>query len=319
MKKYIGGFYELELPGLGSDAYHDAVALSTGRACMSYLLEAVDVQKIYLPLYACYALYEPFILAKVDIEYYSIDQLLEPDRLPRLERDEYFVYIDYFGLKSEYAASLYEHYQQQLILDNTHSFFIKTPPNCFAFTSARKYFGVPDGAYLYCPSNVTKLENVPRHENASAIHNVLRMEGKQESSYQHYLEYESSLDCSLRTISSLSELLLSHVDYESVRKKRIENFEFLADQLSAVNQFQPSRLPAAVPFCYPFLPAKNIEKQVFYRDNVFVPTLWPDVLERLSPGQFEYDFTQRLLPLPVDHRYGCEEMKKVADLVLANI
>ena len=50
--------------------------------------------------------------------------------------------------------------------------------------------------------------------------------------------------------------------------------------------------------------------------KIYVPTLWPNVLEDVEPNALEYRYTADLLPLPVDQRYGEEEMNLIADVVL---
>lgn len=47
-------------------------------------------------------------------------------------------------------------------------------------------------------------------------------------------------------------------------------------------------------------------------EAVFVPTLWPNVLEERSPDSWAYRYSRDILPLPVDQRYGVGEMRIVA-------
>ena len=67
------------------------------------------------------------------------------------------------------------------------------------------------------------------------------------------------------------------------------------------------------PMCYPFLPAADVDRTALGRLGVFVPTLWPEVPNRTrargSSGSGTWH--ARLLPLPIDHRYGPDDMDKV--------
>lgn len=50
-------------------------------------------------------------------------------------------------------------------------------------------------------------------------------------------------------------------------------------------------------------------------DKIFVPILWPDVINKCGKDTYEYDMAENILPLPVDQRYGIEDMRYVADKV----
>lgn len=72
--KSIGGFFELEIVE-GNSLYHDnAIKLSTGRACLNYILKTRKPSKVYIPFYCCNALIEPIILNDIEYEFYSIDR-----------------------------------------------------------------------------------------------------------------------------------------------------------------------------------------------------------------------------------------------------
>jgi hypothetical protein len=69
--------------------------------------------------------------------------------------------------------------------------------------------------------------------------------------------------------------------------------------------------------CYPFLPPADVDRAALGRLGVFVPTLWPEVPNRTIPGfEWERDVARRLLPLPIDHRYGPGDMEKVCQALL---
>ena len=149
----IGGYFELELPQKAE--YHkSALALNTGRNCLEYILRARGYKKVYLPYYSCEVLLEPF--NKLDVEYcfYHINGSLELEQLVTLQDGEALLYINYFGLKQDYVASLSATYGKQLIVDNTQAFYAKPIKGIDTFYSCRKFFGVADGAYLYCSQSL---------------------------------------------------------------------------------------------------------------------------------------------------------------------
>lgn len=318
-KKPIGGFFELELPLVNKSYHQNAIALTNGRACMRVILEEEKPKSVYVPFYTCYALFEPMDKLGINIIFYSINEFLEPVDLPELNNDELFVYINYFGLKNNICKQLIEKYNKQVIIDDTHNFFHFGYGDIYSFTSARKYFGVADGAYLY-GSNIKSLDNIQRNKNISILHNIKRLEEELDLAYEYYLKAETTFDSEILRISLLSEKILNSIEYDIVIKKRIENYMYLDKHLCNKNDLKLDIEKGEVPFCYPFLPKILIEKEFFYKEKIFIPTFWPDILERKNLNfKLENEFTKRLLPLPIDHRYNIEDMQRVINYIQGKI
>lgn len=310
--RYIGGFFELEKADKGPPYHTNAIALSNGRACLSLIIDQLEPLKMYMPFYACDALFEP-LQGRCEISYYSIDNNLEIKDIPELKQDEYLLYIDYFGMKAMYIESLKIEFGSKLIIDDTHNFFKQGHHGHWSFCSARKYFGVPDGAYLYSPTTVTA-----QYQRNTAIrmdYLINRKEGRQELAFAQFQEYEKSMDSSIKQISLTSEHMLNRVDYEKIKDARRTNFKFLDSELAEFNQsfFTSSQNDM---FCYPLLPKKVIPKRDFHQHDIFIPSLWPDVLHRKETGfSTEKEIAKRLLPIPVDHRYKPVDLRKVTQLI----
>ncbi len=64
-----------------------------------------------------------------------------------------FLCTNYFGIKDEFITSLSKQVSN-LIVDNAQSFFSNPIENIDTFYSPRKFFGVSDGAYLYCDTRI---------------------------------------------------------------------------------------------------------------------------------------------------------------------
>lgn len=315
--KAIGGFFEFESLGMKKTYHPNAIGLTNGRACVSYFLKNHNnIKKVYLPYYTCYALFEPFEKNNIAYQFYSIDQQLNPIEFPNLNEGDYFVLINYFGLKKELVIELIKQYGRKLIVDDTHDFFNKGYSNIYSFTSARKYFGVPDGAYLYGANSNDKTE-IPRFTDVSLKHNVLRLEGRQEEAFKAYQDYEKSLGIDVLRMSKTSEEILSNIDYKLIKNKRIKNFNILYDNLQEDNLLNYAKTEIMVPFCYPLLLKKEVNKLQLYKEKIFIPTLWPDILERNNINEYEWEsqITKRLLPLPVDHRYNYSDMIRMINVI----
>lgn len=312
--KPIGGFFESLLPENSFSYHDDALALTNGRACIALILEQQKVGKCYIPNYTCDAVYDPFNIRNIPFELYNIDKNMDPVDLPKLGPDEYYYYINYFGVKNDTVNRLYDIYGDRLIIDNTHDFFKKRQHNCWSFTSARKYFGVPDGAFIYTQKIIKT--SIPRFKDISITHNIERLKGNQDLAFKNYQEYEKSLNSEIKAISTYSEKMLSLVDLDHVILKRKENFQTLDGLLRHKNSFTWNTLANDdTPFVYPFLPTKNIKKEILYRNNIFIPTLWSDPLKRENTTESERRIAESLLPLPIDERYNKEDMEFMAKVI----
>ncbi|MFT4802971.1 MAG: hypothetical protein ACI9YE_000157 [Psychroserpens sp.] len=316
--KNIGGFFELEIAE-GSSLYHDdAIKLSTGRACLNLILDIKKYSKVYVPYYCCDALFEPMKLKGITYEFYGINKQLEIIDEINLKPNEAIIYCNFFGIKKQYVDKLIEMYGAQLIIDDTHSFFTQGYSTSASFTTARKYFGVPDGAFLYFPQSSFFFKS-KRNTDVSINHNLNRLIGLHKIAYQQYTNYEESLDSSINEISIVSEKILKTVDYESVIKKRNENFEFYKKELKSYNQLNIDD-SASNCFCYPLLLNSPIEKKIFYKENIFIPSYWLDINKRKYEEKymFESKLSSELLPLPIDHRYGEEDLRRVISFIKAH-
>ena len=147
--KTIGGYFSLELPF--HEEYHkDAIKLNTGRNCLEFILRARKYQKVFIPYYTCEAILEPFHKLGVGYEFYHINRQFEIEDDIVLNDKESILYTNYFGLKQKYIENLVQRYNTSLIVDNTQAFFADHILGLDTFYTCRKFFGVPDGAYLYC-------------------------------------------------------------------------------------------------------------------------------------------------------------------------
>jgi hypothetical protein len=315
--KPIGGFFELELPHRESRMHPQAYALSTGRACMMVMLRQLSPKLVYVPFYTCDAAIEPFNQLGIATQKYELNETLFPRNLPKLAEGEYLLWTNYFGVCGEQTQRIKQHYGKQVLLDDTHSFFRNGHAGFWSFTSARKYFGVPDGAFLYSP--LPLLIQAERFKQVSLTHGLLRRLGHYQLAYEEYKKYEQALDCNIARISEVSEGMLRGIDLASVAQSRINNFNFIHSKLKNHNQL--SFLPLnEVPFCYPYLPSNPVKHNSMHEKNYFIPTLWPELLLNNAPGfEFEKRISADLLPLPIDHRYSTAELAPMVDYLLSKI
>ena len=313
----IGGFLDFEIGRSRGPAYHTTLALNSGRACLAYIIDNARPSKIFLPYYSCDALLTPVLDRNIEYEYYALNESLEIAELPAcLDSRDMLLYVNYFGLKDDYACELATKFGDGLIVDDTQAFFRRGYESCWSFNSVRKFFGVPDGGYVYCPAGCSSHDLEP--EQADYAYLVKRMLSE-DGAYAAYLEHESVVSCQIRRISDFSAHILRCIDYDSVAKIRRRNFFQLHDALVGHNEIDFTIGPQQVPLYYPFLSAR-LNRERLLSSGINIPRLWPEIESREA---LEYVFERRLSicmsALPVDQRYGPTEMSQVVTKVRENL
>jgi len=313
--KAIGGFFETEKDLTGMENCHPgAVKLSSGRAAFRAILEAVRPRHVWVPCFSCDALLEPLRHLKIPFSFWALNSCLEPAEDFVLEQDEYIVAVNYFGINANQIVSLVRRWEGRVIIDNTQAFFEGPVQGCFSFNSARKFYGVPDGSFLYAPGELDlKLED---NTDVTLDHLNQRAAGDMENGYRAFQAAEAKVTTEVRGMSRYSKETLKRLPHRRICEQRRRNFEQYATALAGWNTLSTALPPNAVPFCYPFLPERKNDRRRLYEQQIFVPTFWPEVIARAGAGHdFEQRLAQGLLPLPVDHRYGQDEIATVIQAV----
>lgn len=314
----IGGFFDLELPSNGYSPHPKAAALSTGRACMALWINKVRPSRVYVPYYCCDALFQPLQQAGIPIIFYAIDENLSETGLPAVPKsDEWLVWTNYFGILGDRVRNLAQVWKNRLLVDNTHSFFEPCEDGLWSFTSARKYFGVTDGAYCFSPNGKLDVSSLERFVPPNASHLVARFTEGKDDAFSLFTDAEAAMDSSLMRISHLSERIMAGIDYQSIRERRSLNISILARELADYNSLTLGpKAEEHSAFCYPFVPEKKILRSQLHSQGIYIPTLWADTLNRDNVGfEFERRLSEDLLPLPVDHRYQSSDMLQLAKIL----
>jgi hypothetical protein len=58
----------------------------------------------------------------------------------------------------------------------------------------------------------------------------------------------------------------------------------------------------------------EVRKQL-QEKKIFIPTLWPAVFNLCKETDIEYDLAKNILPIPIDQRYGIEEMEYMIEKI----
>lgn len=308
MKEY-GGYIELE-SNCGPMLHEDAVALNCGRNALEYLCEAKKIKKLYLPYFLCSSV--PNLCKKVGIaySYYHIDKDFKPLFQQKLDDDEWLYVVNFYGqLDNDYLQDLKQTYSH-IIVDNAQSFFQLPVEGVDTLYTCRKYFGVSDGAFLYTDTLLDR--EIPRDESFERMHFLLgRYERSANEFYGEYVANNKLFAAEpVKKMSRLTENLLRGINYDTVAQKRQENFDYLNAALENVNELKLKSVSGA--FMYPLLIKNGAAiRKALQKDKIYIPTLWPNVMEECEPNSLEYRYAADILPIPIDQRYDKEDMQYI--------
>ena len=313
--KPIGGYFELEL-SQGSEYHSSAIALNTGRNCLEYILLVRGYKKLYLPYYSCDVLLEP--LSKLDVKYsfYHINEQLEPDGDIQLSDGEAILYVNYFGLKQNCVEELASKYGKQLIVDNTQAFYAKPIEGIDTFYSCRKFFGVSDGAYLYCDQPLDmELEQDYSWERMGYL--LKRIDLSPEEAYNDFRNESVNLKQNpIRKMSQLTHRIMASIDCEQVALRRRENYRLLDETLKDKNRISRPLAVDAVPMVYPYYVDQGERLRQYLIDHhVFCARYWPNVLDWCHPTDRENMLAKNLVCVPVDQRYDGHDIQEILDVL----
>lgn len=311
----IGGYFELELPQ-GSEFHSAAIALNTGRTCLEYILRVRSYRRIYLPFYSCDVLLEPFEKLDVDYTFYHINECLELDEEIQLQDGEALLCINYFGLKQDHIETLAAKYGQQLIVDNTQAFYAHPIEGIDTFYSCRKFFGVADGAYLYCDKPLDQ-ELEQDQSWARMTHLLKRIDVSTEAAYEDFCGHEEQLKGNpIKSMSSLTRRIMASIDYQRVSQRRRENYRLLDNALKDKNRISLPLTETAVPMVYPFLIDDVTLRSRLISSKIYIAQYWPNIKERVLQDSIEYFLSSNLLSLPIDQRYTSEVENRIIKLII---
>ncbi|MBR4673564.1 MAG: hypothetical protein IKP00_03790 [Victivallales bacterium] len=307
----IGGYIELDtyrLPML----HESAIALNCGRNALAYLLKARKIKRLWIPKFICDSVTGVCGREGVPYTFYSVGVDFLPSQEIRLGEDDWFYFVNYYsqfdnGKIAEYVAKY-----KRIIVDHAQSYFQLPLPGIDTLYTCRKYFGVADGAILYTDAKLDV--DFPRDESFERMHFLLGRFERTASEF--YSEYAANNDLfatePIKRMSKLTENLLHGIDYEQTKAVREQNYLYLHRCLKDINGLKLCERPGT--FMYPLLLENGAEvRKNLLQKKIYIPTLWPDVLEWCGENETEYQMAKNILPLPIDQRYGVEEMSYLVE------
>lgn len=306
----IGGYFELELPRY-PELHSEAIALNSGRFCLEYILRCKRYKKVYVPYFTCDSAEEPIAKLGIPYEFYHIDKEYHILDDVTLENDEALLYTNYWGLQDEYCKKLACKYKKQLILDYTQAFFSRPMGGIDTFYSCRKFFGVPDGGYLY--TNTYAKFEIGQDESYTRMDSLVkRIDLSPESGYDDFHKTSAEFHVlPIRRMSKFTKRMMQGIDYWNVAQRRLDNYNYLQRHLGG-RQLCYGEVPMVFP--YESEQGQELRKKLI-ANKVFVAKYWPNVDEWAGENALETWMANHILPLPIDQRYDEKDMARIVKII----
>lgn len=307
--KEIGGYLEFEHCNK-SMLHENFLAFNCARNCLAYLLIKKKIKKLYIPKFLCDSVFNTCQRYGVDIEYYDIDINFLPQKF-NIEPDSWVYIVNYYGQISNDEINVAKNKYKNIIVDNVQAYFQEPIINIDTIYTCRKFFGVSDGAFLY--SNLEIDDTIMQDESYERMRYLLgRFERTASEFYDEYVIREDDFTrAPIMRMSKLTENILRTIDYNHVSKIRKDNFKYLHNRFKKMNKLYLT-IPEGA-FMYPlYIENGWVIRAELRKEKIYVPTLWPEVIERNEADSLEYNFANNILPLPVDQRYGIGDMEYIS-------
>lgn len=311
----IGGFLAFDCNFNNIKINNSELFFNSGRSAFSfYLKHLFPFKEIAVPFYTCPVVWKTIIECGITPYGYELNKNLEP---VSPKKNCPILLTNYFGIKTYFIKKRLSDFFYPIV-DNCQAFFCEDL-GVPSFSSPRKFFPLPDGGVLssvpFCSAYSALKEKITELNDVEHI--VFRTTKSAAEGYRYYQDNENKIDNSqILKMSRYSLGVLSFLDLNMVIRRRFENFFYLHTYLKQSNQLKICLNTWDVPLAYPYLCKDKNLRNRFIEKKIYVPFFWK------SDGQSEcmksLDSTylsEHLLPLPIDQRYGQNDMTKILEVI----
>jgi hypothetical protein len=338
----IGGDFELDSITYGDlekltllDHGLDGSWTMSGRSALWLVLRHLierGVSHVHLPAYLCESVLQPVEALGLNYSFYGVDRSLVAH--PQPPAGSVVVVINYFGwlnpglneLRNE--PFVIEDSCQAILSDwqtsNLQSRYIVLSPRKFGPTAVGGWCNVP-GVNLPSTTSAEMAIDASlkarllrgeylRHPESSIDIEIEKTYLTALESVEHYLDANPTQS----GIPEASLKVIAAIDWEFVSNKRRDNWlklkELLSEQVEPVFQTLPD---SVVPLGFAVrLPNRDRVRAQLAQHRIFCPVHWP-LPKQIDRSEFPVsaELSDTLMTLPIDQRYGDEDMIRLAKVV----
>jgi hypothetical protein len=317
----IGSFIELQLPK-GNEYYSGNIniaRLNSGRAAIYHAYRLLGCEVLWIPYYQCITVREFLFRKGVKMQFYNIDENFNPVNLKPKSSDAVLL-VNYYGVMSVKRMNELANGYRNVIIDNSQAFFSEPLKNVMNVYSARKFLGVPDGAYVV-GSNAERFISEYRQGHSSDTSSFLlqRIEyGCEGDVYRQKMVNDHRLDKEdIMKMSDLTRGILDGTEYEPIKIIRRKNYDIACDLFNGVNSLDPTRYydDSCVPMVYPLVVEDDMLMDKLLKAKHFQGHWWSYIMNEMPDKSFEYWLSRYIIPITIDQRYGRRELEHIRQSV----
>lgn len=309
----LGSYVELELEK-GRDLFNsipseNIVYLNTCRAGIYHAVRCYGVNKVWIAKYQCDVVRDFLERKGLQVLYYDIDERFNP-LIERNEKDSAIVLTNYFGvLGDKHFEPLLSKYHN-VIIDNAQALFYNPLEGCINCYSPRKFVAAPDGAYVI-GKGVNQFSYKTDRSSDTSQFLLMRYEyGCNGEGYRNKKINDERIDSSdIMYMSPLTKALLDTVDYDKVKQKRTENFNYARSIFDGINKLDVNDVfeKDCCPMGYPLWTDFEIIPE-FHRQHIYQARYWEYLIDEKESNCLEYNFAKYVALICIDQRYSKEEI-----------
>lgn len=352
MKKEVGSIFPINSESINL-AESGKAEFAGNRIFYSLCREALydialshnDSNKIVLiPAYTCQTVITPFKEAGWTCELYSINKNLRIDiqnliATSARHQPTLIVVHPFFGmdLNTEEVLALKELNAQgiKIVLDLTQCIFSTSSYPFVSYTvgSYRKWFPIPDGAFLECNSNERTILQ-PEEENpefserelaAMYLRNQYFGNGEQLTKdisirLSKAADHIAETNITPHKMSHIAYNIFIKEDSETNQHRRFENYSFLFKNVRESMMVEKvcknlQELTTAPLYFTIFVQDRPALQRLLAQDAIYAPVIWPvedDAVLINEDVKYIYD---HILAIPCDQRYDENDMQRAVDII----
>jgi hypothetical protein len=330
----VGGFFALHTPSRLTHSLFDLwqldlrrhIFLGNARSALARFLAHRNARRIWLPAYICESAVEGAAAGASAIDFYPVDEQLNPDSAfldRRLRRGDYALAVDYFGRTphARFRRLVAARRDVNWIEDRAQALHTGPVWGDWELFSPRKLLGVPDGGILAgrrkpglrLPERLAppRIERMLAAQAARLDDPACRQSG---GWFAAYRRSESMQRVEATAMSALSLALLNAAEARTLVRRRAANWRVLHALLREVAAFGRPPGPAPLGFVLRARDAARLQERLIAR-GVFAQRHWARLPSPRRSFPEAHRLASELITLPCDQRYGEREMRAVARVV----
>ena len=312
---------------------NDYKLLMSGQTAIDYVIHDFNDNRkiVYVPDYCCKSMLDPFIDNGYSVVFYNVDLKNKKYDIDVNCDCSVFFAMSYFGYSQsfmDYYIKFFSNRKIIVIEDITHRFLSESifcKYSDYLVCSLRKWFPVISGGFSgkvngFFSEKIDKYiidENFVKKRKLAMNLKRLYIEGKREDKNEFlklFSETNKNIeDYANKRIDNDSLNILSYIDIDFIRERRIKNSKIIHEMLKNrrdiefVFDYRKGDVPLFVPV---LLKKRDIVRKKLIENNIYCPVHWPNEISSKN------EIYNQELSLICDQRYDENDIREYVDKLI---